>query len=464
MNAAFPEEVGGSMTQQLHIGVMRGGKLVDGRLVAPKSTVSAGLSVKNTFRVAGADLPREHVLFRYGKSPSLHVISPMRGEVALDGRTPRTLAELAAAGDGHPEGFAVALPTTARGWVSLGDTAFYFHLGQPPAPAPRATLPPEARIGLFGRLEKRFVLAFVAVVLVELLALLAVHARPDVDPDAPAQAEDLDRFAEIIMPEKPKDEPPPKAEEKKPDAEKPAAEEKKAAEEKPKDEEPAPEAEPDEAAQKAAEERRAEIREKVQKVGLLAVLGSAGSSVFGSVATSNGGLPGEVDKALDGVKGVQAVATSAAADPGARKGGSGGSDAATIGDIGAGGKGGREVALAEKKHEVVPQIQLDEPEIEPTGADVDRGSLGKFIKMRLKSVQGCYEKELKLNPALKGKVVVRFVIRTTGRVGDVSIDQNTMGSDGVGGCIVNLVRNWVFPMKLEEDTPVSFPFVFSSGG
>jgi TonB family protein len=84
--------------------------------------------------------------------------------------------------------------------------------------------------------------------------------------------------------------------------------------------------------------------------------------------------------------------------------------------------------------------------------------------MRLRSVQGCYEKELKLNPALKGKVVVRFVIRTTGRVGDVSIDQNTMGSAGVGSCIVNLVRTWVFPMKLEEDTPVSFPFVFSSGG
>jgi len=444
------------MAQQLHIGVMRGGRLVDDRSLAPAGLLSAGLSAKNTVPVRGEGLPREHALFRYGERPVLHVLAGMRGEVALDGRTPRPLSALPADASG-----ALALPPEARGWVSLGDTAFLFHVGLAREPSPRPVLPPEARGSLLARVEKTLAQALVAVTLVMLLALALVQTRPDVDPDVPASAEDLDRFAEIIMPERPKDAP--KVEDKKPEPEKKAPEQPKAEEQKP-EPEPAPQDEPDVAAQEATDQRKAEIREKVQKVGLLAVLGSAGSSVFGSVATTAAGLPGDVDKALDGVKGVQAVGTTAATDPSARKGSAGSAGAATIGDVGSGARGGREVELAEKKRDVVPQIQMDEPEIEPTGADVDKGSLGRFIRMRLRSVQGCYEKELKLNPVLKGKVVVRFVIRTTGRVGDVSIDQNTMGSDGVGSCIVNLVRNWVFPMKLEEDTPVSFPFVFSPGG
>jgi TonB family protein len=111
-----------------------------------------------------------------------------------------------------------------------------------------------------------------------------------------------------------------------------------------------------------------------------------------------------------------------------------------------------------------PQIAFDDSEFETESSSVDKDSLGKYIKQRIKSVQSCYEKELKLNPTLKGKIVVRFVITTQGRVGEVSIDQNTMGNDNVAACIQRLVKTWTFPIKPEEDSPVTFPFVFSPGG
>ena len=66
------------------------------------------------------------------------------------------------------------------------------------------------------------------------------------------------------------------------------------------------------------------------------------------------------------------------------------------------------------------------PEVD--SADVDRAALSRYIKDRLNAIRGCYERELKRNPALKGKVVVRFNITPAGRAGDIRIEENTLGS------------------------------------
>ena len=66
---------------------------------------------------------------------------------------------------------------------------------------------------------------------------------------------------------------------------------------------------------------------------------------------------------------------------------------------------------------------------------------------------------------LKGKIVVRFVVTSAGRVGEVSIESNSMsGGEDVAACIVQLIKRWSFPFKPEDDVPVSFPFVFTPGG
>ncbi len=102
------------------------------------------------------------------------------------------------------------------------------------------------------------------------------------------------------------------------------------------------------------------------------------------------------------------------------------------------------------------------PDVE--SSDVDRAALARYVRSRLKSIQSCYEKELKRNPNLKGKVVVRFVIKPSGRAGEVEIEENTLGSEAVGSCIRTTIRNWAFPFKPDSDTAVSYPFVFSPAG
>jgi len=79
----------------------------------------------------------------------------------------------------------------------------------------------------------------------------------------------------------------------------------------------------------------------------------------------------------------------------------------------------------------------------------------------VRSIQGCYEAQLKRNPNLRGKLVLRFTIGTRGQVTEASIDSDTMGSDEVASCVMRLVKAWRLPFTPEAETAVSFPFLFS---
>lgn len=457
------------MKRYLRMGVLRGGKLVDDRYIPEKGQVSVGSSAKNTVALLGSNLPKEHVLFTFHKNhPVLHIVDGMSGEIAIDGTTREPLEKLRAKGTREAAGWNIELPDSVRGWVAVGDATFFIQVGPKPPPPPKRTLPKEARTGLMGGVETLFVGILVAVMSFEGVAVLAVHQRKDVPLDQ-ASPEDLDRFAEIMMPEKPKEEPKPdddadkKAEE---DAKRRADEEakkKKEEADRKKDEDAKKEPDDPEKAAKAEAERKAKVREQVAKKGVLNVLGSAGGAggALANVFSASAGFTDDVGAALAGAGGVL-VATGN--DGAARKGGGESGGTVGIGDLGSTvqGGGGRAV-LAEKKR-VAPQIAFDSEDVEIESSSLDKESLNKFIRLRIKSVQACYEKELKRNPSLKGKLVIRFVVTTQGRVGEVSVDSNTMGDRQVESCITQLIRRWTFPFKPDEDAPVSFPFVFSPGG
>jgi hypothetical protein len=94
----------------------------------------------------------------------------------------------------------------------------------------------------------------------------------------------------------------------------------------------------------------------------------------------------------------------------------------------------------------------------------DKEKLARFVKDHLRSVTSCYEKELKLKPSLRGKLVVRFVVTPAGRVGSCQIDDDTLHDSSVSGCVVRMIRGWALPFRPDQDTSVSFPFVFQGTG
>jgi outer membrane biosynthesis protein TonB len=466
------------MSNHLHIAVMRGGKVVDDRYVASSGLLSVGQLAKNMVQLGGKDVPPEHLLFSFKQpQPTLNVFAGMRGEIALDGRNRQPLAALQGQGQAAPGGWSLPLPPTARGWVAVGDASFQFHLGPKPAAAPLRPLPPEMKGSLLQNVEATFIGILAAVLAAEIAAMAVVANDPrQVDFDK-ADEEAEARVAELLMPEKPKEEPKneddakKKAEE---EAAKKAAEAAKEEKKEEKKEEEAKKPDPSDdspAAAKAETERKAQLRENVKNTAMLRVLGSVGGAggALGSIFSSSTSFGAGIDEALAGAKGGIGVATGSA-DASARKGSASGDGPATIGgDIGAaagggGGGGGAGVALAEKKKVVAPQIAFEEGDMDVEGGEVDKASITSFIRMRIGSVKQCYEKELKLNPSLKGKIVVRFMIMPTGRVSEVGIDSTTMKNADVEACIVSRVKAWSFPVKPEEPAPVTFPFVFSPGG
>ena len=66
---------------------------------------------------------------------------------------------------------------------------------------------------------------------------------------------------------------------------------------------------------------------------------------------------------------------------------------------------------------------------------------GKILKHN-SSVQYCYQRELKRNPNLKGKLVVRFTISPQGTVKKVEVISSTLNNRKVERCVSNRIRRW----------------------
>ncbi|MCA2980520.1 MAG: AgmX/PglI C-terminal domain-containing protein [Myxococcaceae bacterium] len=338
----------------------------------------------------------------------------------------------------------IPLTDASKGRVILGEVSVLFQFVVPPPEPKREELPATVKGSFFSQIDQFFFLILATSIFVHFSGATFIACQPMPEEKELSLEELPDRFVKAMMPVEVK-KPEPKKEEKG------KTEEKKVE----KTEEKTEVAEKEKPAM--SNERKAELQNKVAKTGLLKIIGAAGdgAGAFADVLGSSNGV-GDVASALSGAGGVN-MATSDALAAGGPKG-SGTGSAADIGSLGTNGAG--KVNLEEKGPAAIRGKVADAaPEVD--SADIDRNKLNAFLRTRIRAIQGCYEKELKRNPSLKGKVVVRFSITTGGRASSIEIDQDTLGNDAVSSCIKTVIRGWVFPFKPESDVEVAYPFVFS---
>jgi len=72
----------------------------------------------------------------------------------------------------------------------------------------------------------------------------------------------------------------------------------------------------------------------------------------------------------------------------------------------------------------------------------DIGQVSAVVYAHSQAIQYCYERELKRNPDLKGKVVVRFTILPKGTVANATILSSTLGNENVERCILSRISRW----------------------
>ena len=450
----------------LRIGIIQGGRIVEERLVRKRENITIGQSAKNMFVVPSEALPRNWLLFEASGSQYVaHFSDGMDARIAV-GNEIISLSQLKQTGKIQKKGASWPLPLDerSRGKISLADMTILFQFVTPPPPQPRPQLPASVRGSALTGVDWFF--TTIAAISFLLHLVLIIYLRNVDWPRKPDIEAVPDRFVQMVVK---KQEEPKKVEEKKPTEEKKAEEEKKPekkkgadeAEKKPKheltDEEKAKLAEEK---AKADAERRARLAEQVNSTGLLKLLGARADGE-GSIADvlGKGDVDRDQEKAFQGVGGV-GVANNNDQLRGIKSGGTGSGRVAAVGSLrgGAGIAGGGTGAAASEK-KVSGVVKSEAPAVD---GELDPAMVAKEVRTRLGAIKACYERALKRNPNLSGKVVIHWTITQAGTVSGVDVEQDTLGDAEVASCIKSLVARWRFPAPSGGSVEVSFPFVFQA--
>jgi hypothetical protein len=130
----------------------------------------------------------------------------------------------------------------------------------------------------------------------------------------------------------------------------------------------------------------------------------------------------------------------------------------TVGPIGT--DGARHVELGERSLVAVTG-RVREEALSVDTSDIPSDELAKWMRARRGAIQSCYERVLKRNHQLSGRLVVKFTITPRGRVTSLDLSEGTLQDPEVLSCIAALARTWVLPFTPEDEVGVAFPFVFT---
>ena len=135
-----------------------------------------------------------------------------------------------------------------------------------------------------------------------------------------------------------------------------------------------------------------------------------------------------------------------------------------IGDIKVGGKGksfsGLGTGVIGKRAKLNFQLGGDE---EDFVGRIDRDAVRRVILANKSAFRFCYNKQLKSNSSLFGKLILQWDIIEGGRVRNVVVKKNTIGNKKIAKCVGRHLKGLKFPEPPpESEATVLYPFVFSS--
>lgn len=195
-----------------------------------------------------------------------------------------------------------------------------------------------------------------------------------------------------------------------------------------------------------------EIAAAIGSKGILALLTSTSSVATGQgvedILFRSGETEQDLDKVLSNISGIK---TGGHPIQGKGTGGGGGGNVKGGRAQGGGGiddlvsgLGNTKLNAFERSGDLV--VVSEAPLIEEGGP---KGIVGRnqdevqaVVIKHNKAIQYCYERALKRNPNLKGKLVLRITITPQGTVKDVKIVSSTLNNRKVEQCVLNRIRRW----------------------
>lgn len=212
-----------------------------------------------------------------------------------------------------------------------------------------------------------------------------------------------------------------------------------------------------------------------KNAGVLGLLKSSSGSHLASIFGRDSALGTDAEDALGGLIGDQvgeSYGLGGLGLAGTGRGGGGTGEGTiglgTLGTIGKGGGGGsgagygRGAGRLGGRRARAPRVIAGRATVR--GA-LDKEIIRRIIRRHINEVKFCYQRELQGNAKLGGRVIVQFMITSTGQVGTSKVQGSTVGNQKVEMCIAQAVRRWLFPKpKGGGIVIVSYPFVLRSAG
>jgi hypothetical protein len=215
-----------------------------------------------------------------------------------------------------------------------------------------------------------------------------------------------------------------------------------------------------EASKKEAKGNRLEVRKQpldrdvASQSGLLAATGPA-ANLLGDAGLSDALRAGV--GSLIGAQGSRFGTGLGNRGPGL----GGGGEYEGIGGLGTHGPGTGDRDLGIGK--VDGEIGTSSKEIVMVG-NIDKALIDEVVKRHLSQIRYCYQRELVHNPALGGKIVVKFTIGSDGLVTSAAPRTSSLGNSAVEQCIAGRFLRMSFPAPMGGGMAiVSYPFLFSPG-
>ena len=211
------------------------------------------------------------------------------------------------------------------------------------------------------------------------------------------------------------------------------------------------------------------IRKKVSKVGVLGIL--TGRGIAGRISNSRRlaalELGTDLERSLDEVLSEVSGITVSKAGQG---------DGAGLGDGSGSGSGLMKIEGVMDSRGMSSPVKVSSLGTVPgtgTGtagntapvkpAQMDERStraISRVVAAHTGAIRYAYNRELRKNPALRGKIVLRFTISPDGRVIRCSVERSSMNWKPLEGTLVNMVLKWKFPAIPKGTVTVRYPFVF----
>ncbi|MDZ7372894.1 MAG: TonB family protein [candidate division KSB1 bacterium] len=205
----------------------------------------------------------------------------------------------------------------------------------------------------------------------------------------------------------------------------------------------------------ARQEGRAQIVRQASGAGVLALLTSGGGSGSGEgvqdVLGEVGSLGSDLDSKLSGVGGLRTTgAPGQGSGSGGAGSGSGGghgirggraSAVASIDDL-VSGLSAAEAASLTRSGDLIVSSASPVTEGKGGAGSRDPDAVSAVVSSHNAAIQYCYQRALRRNPDLKGKVVVRFTITPEGTVKNVEVVSSTLNDPDVIDCILSRIRRW----------------------